>query len=157
MSVRRLLGAVAWTALLVVALFAADRWLLGRAPMADWVELSVEAARAASAEPTLVPSYLPENIGWPPARTVVRAGAFPGWWLGMVDRGDGMVRVWLGSGEPPPPALGTAAACLNEDAHCAEPWHLLSRPLSDGRVVHLISDLDPLLARRTLDGLRETP
>jgi hypothetical protein len=150
--VRRLAGAVAWTAVLAASVYAADRFILGPR-VAGWREApSVDALTEAVATVTL-PAYVPETLAWPPAHLLMRTGDAPGWWLGLVDRGGGsQVRVWLGSGEGPlPDALADVAGCVSADslARCPPAWHALSGERA-GRTVWVVGRVDAQTLRRVL-------
>lgn len=143
----RALRAAVWTAALFAALLGADRLLLGPEPPVGW-------QRAESLEDVppelgaLVPSYLPEMLGWPPRLIAWKPDPDGGWWLRLASYGS--EQVWIGAGPVPPehPAPG----CL-DDRGCPAGWHTLSRRIDD-RAVSIVTTLRPQAARRILEGLR---
>lgn len=141
--------AALWTVALFLLLFGADRALLGPEPPQGWQRAESVDDVPAEAGPPMVPSYLPESLGWPPRLIVWKLPPAGGWWLRLASYDQ--EQVWIGSGAVPPehPAPG----CL-DDRGCPEGWHTLSRRIGD-ETLSIVSTLRAHTARRILEGLRK--
>jgi len=148
-------GGVAWTLVLGVVLYGADRVLLGESPRRGWFEVSRIADAEALLGRVAFPRYLPASAGWPPSRIFVRQET-PGWWLGLGPARE-PVALWLGSGSRPlPEPLAPLQACLGPDppgTACPPGWHALSSRLPDGSIVFVLSTLAPAEVARVAQGL----
>jgi hypothetical protein len=156
----RVVAGAVWTVALAGLLVALDRLLLGPAAATGWVELGRVEALPEPARPTVVPTYLPNAVMWPPARVLyLAAGDTGSWWLGLVAPSGGDPRVWIGNradgAAGAAGAIGLAAGCLLETRPLCPPgWHVLSTEVRPGLAVVVVADLPPLQLRRILDGLR---
>jgi hypothetical protein len=143
---RRLAAAAAWTLALGALMLGLDRLALGPDPPRGWTAAAAVEDVPEDAGPVLVPAYLPEDLGWPPASVVYWAGGGRGWWLEVRARRDAAPWLYLGSGERPAPESVPLAAA--GDPH----WRRLSRRVG-GQAVVLVTRLPPGEALRVLDGL----
>jgi hypothetical protein len=151
----RIMLAIGWTCLVVLAVLGVDRVFLGVRPEPDWVQVErIEDLPAAAGAPQM-PSFLPEAFGWPPATVLHRSGKTRGWWLGLRLATGGETALWIGSGvEPAPLELGELARVVGAPGlPPPEGWHQLSRQFVGGETVHVIGRLDAETLLNVLDGL----
>lgn len=121
----RPLAAVLWTVVLAALLLGLDRALMPPSRPVGWVEAESLDDVPDSARPLVVPTYLPDVLGWPPARVTYRLDeASPRFWLGLAPPGGGEVGLWLGTLGPTADAIvGDLWPCLERtEPTCPPGW-----------------------------------
>jgi hypothetical protein len=153
----RPLAAILWTVAVGALLLAVDRVLLSPTVPASWMDAETLEAVPAEVGAMAIPTYLPDSLGWPPARVVYRVAAGrAGWWLGLSPPSGGETRLWLGSsGADAGEVVGEAAPCLEgETPTCPPGWQARRVQLDDGSPVVVLGRLPTEQLDRLVESLR---